>query len=492
MSMVTDNPLHFRRTKIVATLGPTSSDAVTIGQMVAVGVNVFRLNMSHGTHEEHRLRFDRVRAAAKSAGQEVAIMADLCGPKIRVGLFEGGSIELIDSTTVKVTTRQVLGKSGLIVSQYTSLTEDVVLGDRLLLDDGNIELQVQRVAGTELECMVVHGGTLKDKKGMNLPGVRVSAPALTEKDRTDALFACELGIDFLALSFVRSAADVVALRRLVEATSSNPYIVSKIEKPEALDDIDAILQSSDAIMIARGDLGVELDAARVPNVQEELVDAARAAHKPVIVATQMLESMIVHSRPTRAEVTDVANAVRSGADAVMLSAETAAGVNPLAAVRMMDLVIRRTEDYLYAHGAFGSIESYTPTQPVQAPSATERTCDADTAIAQATAKMSRDLRTSAIVADAEAATLLALLTAQRPAAMVIAVSSERRARSLGCLTWGVTPLEVAKGDRTPLASRAVGLLGTLDREQLGGFLLVVGSQDGNCPSLSILAGSSSD
>lgn len=489
MSLGADSPLRYRRTKIVATIGPTSSDEATIAQLVSAGVNVFRLNMSHGTQEEHRIRYERIRAAATRAGQEVAVLADLCGPKIRVGLFEGGSITLVDGSTVTVTTHQTMGHAGLIVSQYAALAKDAVTGDRLLLDDGNIELMVQRITGPELECVVVHGGLLKDKKGMNLPGVQVSAPALTDKDRADALFACELGVDFLALSFVRSAADVVALRHLIERSATPPYIVAKIEKPEALDCIEAILDASDAIMVARGDLGVELDPARVPNVQEELVDAARAWHKPVIVATQMLESMITHSRPTRAEVTDVANAVRSGADAVMLSAETAAGTNPIAAVRTMDLIIRRTEDYMYAHGAFASIDAYTPTQSMGAPSAVEPTRDADAAIAVAAAKMSRELRTSAIVADAAAARLLAILCAQRPAAMVMAVAAQRRARSLGCLTWGVKPLEVADdGESEPLASRTLGLLATLELEHLGGFLLVVTSQDGKRPSLSVLAG----
>lgn len=488
MSIGTDSQLRFRRTKIVATLGPASSDETAIAQLVAAGVNVFRLNMSHGTHDEHRLRYERVRRAAKTAKKDVAILADLCGPKIRVGLFEGGSIQLIDGETVTVTTRQVMGHAGLIVSQYAALAEDAVLDDRLLLDDGNIELCVKSISGTELDCVVVHGGTLKDKKGMNLPGVRVSAPALTEKDRDDARFACELGVDFLALSFVRKADDVVELRRLVEGTAASPFIVSKIEKPEALDNIEAILEGSDAIMVARGDLGVELDPARVPNVQEELVDIARAWRKPVIVATQMLESMITQSRPTRAEVTDVANAVRSGADAVMLSAETAAGANPIAAVKTMDLVIRRTEDYLYAHGAFGSIEAYTPTQANVAPAPVDKTQDADTAVAMAAAKMSRDLRTSAIVADAAAARLLAILTAQRPAAMIVAVAAQRRARSLGCLTWGVEPLETADSQSEPLASRAVGLLQSVELEHLGGFVLVVTSHDGTRPSLSVLAG----
>lgn len=489
MTAAANSPLLFRRTKIVATLGPASTEDAEIRALIAAGVNVFRLNMSHGTHEEHRQRFERVRDAAASMAQEVAVLADLCGPKIRVGCFENGQISLLDNATVTVTTRQVVGSESLIVSQYTALAGDVTKGDRLLLDDGNIELVVQEVRGTEIECRVVHGGALKDNKGMNLPGVRVSAPALTDKDRTDAMFACELGVDFIALSFVRLASDLEELRRLVASVDSPPSLVAKIEKPEALDAIDAILDASDAIMVARGDLGVELDPARVPNVQEELVDLARARCKPVIVATQMLESMVTQSRPTRAEVTDVANAVRSGADAVMLSAETAAGAHPVDAVRTMDLVIRRTEDYLYAHGAFASIEAYTPTRFADTSTPREWNQDADTAIAVATARMSREIRTSAIVADASAGRLLAILSAQRPAAIVFAMANNRHERSLGCLTWGVHAVGVADLESDSLAARAVGLSSTMELEETGGFLLIVGSRGGTQPSLAILSSS---
>ncbi|HEY5961217.1 MAG TPA: pyruvate kinase, partial [Polyangiaceae bacterium] len=315
----------------------------------------------------------------------------------------------------------------------------------------------------------------------------VSAPALTDKDRADAVFACELGVDFIALSFVRKAADVLELRELVKDAKAPPWLVAKIEKPEALEQMPAILAASDAIMVARGDLGVELDAAHVPNVQEELVDLARSWKKPVIIATQMLESMITQARPTRAEVTDVANAVRSGADAVMLSAETAAGAFPLEAVRTMDLVIRRTEDYQYTHGAFSGIESYTPSLdntsawPVLVPN------DADSAIAEAAARMSRELRTVGIVADAAAQRLLAMLCAQRPAAMIFAMTGERRQRSLGCLTWGVESVDSNDFGSGSLSSRAVGLSGKLELEHSGGFVLVVGNDDGHGPSLSVVS-----
>lgn len=488
MPLGTESPLRFRRTKIVATLGPSSNDDITISALIAAGVNVFRLNMSHGTQAEHRARFELVRDAATRARRQVAVLADLCGPKIRVGKFENGQIALLNGAAVTVTTRQVLGREGLIVSQYTALSDDVVPKDRLLLDDGNLELEVVRVSGTEIECVVLHGGTLKEKKGMNLPGVRVSAPALTDKDRADALFAQGLGVDFIALSFVRKPDEIRELRALLGGASLAPLIVAKIEKPEALEVIDEIIAESDAIMVARGDLGVELDPARVPNVQEELVDAARAARKPVIVATQMLESMIHHARPTRAEVTDVANAVRSGADAVMLSAETAAGAHPLLAVKMMDLVVRRTEDYLFIHSAFASIENFTPTPYGNTGHRERAIAAADSAIAAAAARMSRELRTSAIVADSPEGGLLSALCAERPAAMVFAVSCRPCERGLGCLAWGVQPIAGPDRESEPLAEWASRAIAGVERELPGGFVLVVASESGKGASLSVLPG----
>jgi pyruvate kinase len=401
-------------------------------------------------------------------------------------MFEQGQITLRDGASVTVTTRQVIGNDALIVSQYTALAEDVVIKDRLLLDDGNIELEVRAVSGTEIECVVLHGGTLKDKKGMNLPGVRVSSPALTAKDKADAAFVSELGVDFVALSFVRKPDEIRELRELLGGASVAPLIVAKIEKPEALDVIDEIIAASDAIMVARGDLGVELDAARVPNVQEELVDAARAAHKPVIVATQMLESMISQARPTRAEVTDVANAVRSGADAVMLSAETAAGAHPLLAVSTMDLVIRRTEDYLFCHGAFASIESFTPTAPTVQEDRASRS--PETAVANATARMSRELVTSAIVVDAGASTLLSAVCAERPAAMVFAISARPCQRGLACLAWGVQPMRDSDVQSSSFADRAKRVLSGIQLELPGGFVLLVGAGSGKEASLTVMPG----
>ena len=430
----TTQPLKYRRTKIVATLGPASTSAEVIEGLIVAGVDVFRLNMSHGSHAEHRERHDTVRAVAARLGAHVAVLADLCGPKIRVGTFAGGCAELLTGDLVTVTSRAVEGSARVIPSQYEALPRDVKVGDRILLDDGNLELRVEGVDGTEIACRVVAGGVLKDKKGMNLPGVAVSAPALTPKDEADARFAAELGADFIALSFVRWPTDVAALREQLRASGRPLPIVAKIEKPEALENIEAIVDAADAIMVARGDLGVELPPQAVPNIQEELVDLARARRKPVIVATQMLESMVDHPRPTRAEVTDVANAVRSGADAVMLSGETAAGRYPVEAVRMMDLVVRQTESYLFFHGAFGSIDSYTPTA-VSAPPP----IPVEVAVADATALLSRELLVRGIFVLCCGRTL-AVMAAARPAAPIIAVGSRPEDHARACLTWGAIPV----------------------------------------------------
>ncbi|MEZ4473790.1 MAG: pyruvate kinase, partial [bacterium] len=346
--------LKNRRTRIVATVGPASAGADVLRRL-ARHVDVFRLNFSHGSHAAHAEALGLIRAAAGEADRPIAILADLCGPKIRVGRFPGGGIDLAEGAEVVVTTRPTEGGPGLIVSEYQDFARDVRPGSRVLLDDGNLELCVEAVAGEDVTCRVVQGGRLKDRKGMNLPGTALSTPALTEKDRADAIFAADLGVDWIALSFVRDAQDVLDLRRLLDDHGHDTPIVAKIEKPEALDCIGAILEVVDGIMIARGDLGVELPAEEVPLIQAELIRLAVEANRPVIVATQMLESMTEAARPTRAEVTDVAGAAIAGADAVMLSAETAAGRHPVEAVETMDRILRLVEGNLWRDGQFGRL-----------------------------------------------------------------------------------------------------------------------------------------
>lgn len=427
--------LKRRRTKIVATVGPSSSDAETLERLFAAGVNVVRLNMSHGDHETHAAAYKQVRAAAESAPGPVAVLADLCGPKLRVRRFENGAIDLEKGAPVVVTTRDVPGKPGLIPSAYSTLHEEVALGERVLLDDGQLELRVESVDGTEITCSVVRGGRLKDRKGMNLPDSVLRTPALTDKDREDAAFVVGLGVDFVALSFVRKAEDVADLRALLpEDDDERPAIVAKIEHPEALENIEAIVAAADGVMVARGDLGVELPPEEVPVIQRELVRLSRLHGKPCIVATQMLETMIDHAQPTRAEVSDVSTAVFSGADAVMLSAETASGSYPVEAVQMMDRIARQVEGYVFSTTGFMFEEA-----PREA-SFLDHLLPLREAVARATALLSRDLRVRAVVAFSTSGTTARALAAARPAAPVVAVSpSERTARQLA-LVWGVAPV----------------------------------------------------
>ncbi|RKZ35568.1 MAG: pyruvate kinase [Gammaproteobacteria bacterium] len=435
--------LKKRRTKIVATLGPASDSPEVIARLIQAGVNVFRLNMSHGEHETHQRNFQRLRDAAAAANSPIAVLADLCGPKIRVGRFAGGSIDLADGEEVTITTREVEGKPGLIPSQYTALAGDVKEGDRVLLADGVMELRVEDVQGTEIKCRVMEGGKLGDRKGINLPGVNVSAPSLTEKDRVDAEFALNLGVDFIALSFVRSAKDVQQLKDVITEHSHHAAIVAKIERPEALEDSEAVIKTADAIMVARGDLGVELPPEQVPVAQLQLIDQARRFNRPVIVATQMLESMIENARPTRAEVADVSLTVASGADAVMLSAETAAGAHPVQAVEMMNRIARQTEGYLWRHGAFGSIAlKHDAEEPLSF----------GDALARSTAQLSRDLLVRAVLVVSQTGRSTTTVSSARPAAPVIAVTSSPQTCRRMNLLWGVLPVDASKADlKDPIA-----------------------------------------
>jgi pyruvate kinase len=470
--------LRRRRTKIVATVGPASRDAAVIESLIRAGVNIFRLNLSHGEHAEHYEAYANVRAAAAALGAPIAVLADLCGPKIRVGRFSGGQLELRSGKTVTVTTRDVLGGPGLIPSQYPALAQDVRPGDRILCDDGMIELRVQTVSGEDVVCTVVHGGILKDRKGMNLPGVVVSSPALTEKDRDDTRFLLELGVDYLALSFVRRPQDVIDLRDLVHSAGHNTPIIAKIEKPEALDAIDEILDAADGLMVARGDLGVELAPEAVPIVQQDLVTRARLRNRPVIVATQMLESMISNPRPTRAEVSDVSGAVFSGADAVMLSAETASGAYPLRAVEMMDRVARQVEGWQWLEGAFRSITEHEQPRPAPLP--------LRVAVARSTTQLSRDLRVRVVAVRTLEGLSARVVAATRPGAVIVALTPDLPTWRRLNLLWGVVPRLISKEefDRPEEAARrAVRDLGLVEPGEY--ILLLAGFGQGE-PVLSVL------
>jgi pyruvate kinase len=339
-----------------------------------------------------------------------------------------------ENELVVVTMRDVVGKKGLICSQYKSLAQDVVVGQRIFLADGVMELVVERIEDTEVYCRVLHGGELGNHKGINLPDASVSAPSMTEKDYKDAAFALELGVDFLALSFVRHAADVIELRQWLEHQGEHTSIIAKIERPEALEDANAIIEAADAIMVARGDLGVELPPEQVPVSQQMLIEEALKHRKPVIVATQVLESMIEHSRPTRAEVTDIFHSVSSGADALMLSGETAVGLFPVEAVEMMAKVISHAESYLWHNGAFSSAGKVLEGKHVVLPFGS--------AVARSTALLSRDLMVRGIVVLSESGWTAATVSSERPEAPVLAVTTQVKTCRKMNLSWGVIPVLV--------------------------------------------------
>ena len=339
-----------RRTKIVCTLGPSSTDPDTIRRLVRAGMNVARMNFSHGTHEEHAERVETVRKAAQAEGRVVTILQDLQGPKIRVGEMKDGSVMLEEGDEVVITTEPMdEGTKERFFVDYATLPQDADVGGRILIDDGLLELEVTEIHDHELVTEVKEGGPLRSRKGVNLPNIRTTTPSLTEKDLKDLEFGLQMDVDAIALSFVRERGDVDALQERIDQAGTNTSVIAKIEKPEAVRNIDDILDGVDGIMVARGDLGIEMPMEEVPGTQKDLIRNAMSEAKPVITATQMLESMVDNPRPTRAEASDVANAVLDGSDAVMLSAETAVGTDPVRVVRAMDQIIRQAESHWKEH-----------------------------------------------------------------------------------------------------------------------------------------------
>ena len=482
MSIVTElDLLKYRRTKIVATVGPASNDPARLRELIEAGVNVFRVNMSHGAHEEHALAIERIRAAAAELDSHTAILADLCGPKIRTGHFADGPVTLSAGSRVTITTADVPGSKAVIPSQYSAITQDVAPGHPILLNDGAVELRADSVAAEEIQCTVIAGGVVGDHKGINLPGSEVSAPSLTDKDRLDAAFALAQDVDFLALSFVRRAEDVIELRRLVEDAGKRTQIVAKIEKPEALRNSEEILHHTDAIMVARGDLGVELNPEQVPLAQTQLINRARELNRPVIVATQMLESMITNARPTRAEVSDVAFAVACSADAVMLSGESAVGEFPVEAVAMMDKVARQTESYYWHtghHHVFAAPTHHGDGIPF------------GDAIADATAKLVAEVKARAVIVISQNGTTAATISAARPAAPVVAISNQEETCRCMSLMWGMVPhLDAAAGRENPnqIARR---IASEIKLAETGDFIVMVrgfhADPQLNTPSITLL------
>ncbi|MCW8956263.1 MAG: pyruvate kinase [Gammaproteobacteria bacterium] len=425
------SPLRWRRTKIIATLGPASQSEKKIEKLLQLGVNLFRINMSHGDHDQHRTMVKRIRLIARQLNRHVAVLMDLCGPKIRIGTLDNGAMMLEEGDSVVINCIKSQ-EPGVIHSQYQDLYKDVKSADRILLDDGKIELKVEKLVDKAVHCRVIYGGKLTDNKGMNLPDSAVSTSSFTSKDKIDAELAIELEADFLALSFVRNENDVQVLNHFLASRGADIPVIAKIEKPEAIDNIDAILEESYGIMVARGDLGIELPAQKVPLIQRDLINRARLVNKPVIVATQMLESMISSSRPTRAEVGDVANAALLGTDAVMLSAETASGKYPVKAVKMMDSVLREIEQYQWQQDSFVSIADERRQRDLSS---------VRKAVAHAVTTLARELNLLGIVIPTTSGTTAIILAADRPLAPLLAICGNERISRRLALHWGIVTLD---------------------------------------------------
>lgn len=410
-----------RRAKIVCTLGPAVSSPERLRELVDAGMDVARFNLSHGAYGEHEERYRRVRQAAEDAGRNVAVLVDLQGPKIRLGTFAEGSVNLTYGQTFVITTDPVAGTAEICSTTYDGLPEDVHTGDRVLVDDGRILLQVERVEGSRVHTRVLEGGPVSNNKGINLPGVAVSVPAMSDKDEADLRWGLRVGADMVALSFVRNAKDVEDVLRIMDEEGIRLPVIAKIEKPQAVENLREIVDAFDGIMVARGDLGVELPLWDVPLVQKRAIELARRRAKPVIVATQMLESMISNARPTRAETSDVANAVLDGADAVMLSGETSVGRHPVEAVQVMAKIVQTVEE----HGL-------DRIQPL-----TTRPRTKGGAITRAAAETAELLGAKFLVAFTETGDSAKRLARLRPRIPLLACTPNPQTRARLALTWGV-------------------------------------------------------
>ena len=431
-----------RHTKIVATLGPASSAPATLDAMIAAGVDVFRLNFSHGTHESQGEAFRAVREAADRAGRHISILQDLSGPKIRTGRLAGGTpIQLDDGAELRLAAGEREGNRDRVFTPFAPLIEHAKVGDRLLLDDGKIELRVTGKSDGELVTTVVNGGKLGDNKGINAPGVSLPASAVTAKDEADLRFGLELGVDFVALSFVQTPEDVQKARRIIRATGQDVPIVAKIERPQALDHLDEILSASDGVMVARGDLGLECPLEQIPRVQKRIIARARTLGRPVIVATQVLESMRTEPRPTRAEVSDAANAVDQGTDAIMLAGETAAGDYPVRAVEVLAAVIRDAETVATPAALLAADVLLEGCDTSKSPDGfdTFRTVHGR-ALCEAAVTLATSGQAEAIVAITRFGKTAQLLSSLRPKASILAVTPSAAVARRLRLWWGVKPL----------------------------------------------------
>lgn len=418
-----------RKTKIVCTLGPATDNGDILRQLMLGGMNVCRFNFSHGDHPSHKKRLDAVLALREELNLPIATLLDTKGPEIRTGTFDPPKVELVQGQKFTLTTKEIVGSSSISSISFAGLPKDVKQGQRILIDDGLIELTVDSTTDTEIFCTVVNGGTVSNNKGINVPGVRLSMPYLSERDISDIMFGVQCDYDFIAASFVRTAADVMQIRALLDKLHCNTIkIISKIENSEGVDNIDDILRVSDGIMIARGDLGVEIPLQEIPIIQKKLIDKAYKAGKMVITATQMLDSMMKNPRPTRAESTDVANAIYDGTSAIMLSGETAAGKYPVEALLTMAKIAERTESDINYAGGFKDTLSKTGNDDVTG------------AISHATVTTAIDLNAKAIITVTKGGGTARQISKHRPPCLIIGCSPDKKVVRQLNLSWGVTPL----------------------------------------------------
>ena len=416
-----------RKTKIICTLGPSTDKDGVLRELIANGMNVARFNFSHGSHEEHKGRLDLLKSLREELGKPVAALLDTKGPEIRLKDFKNGTEMLEAGQTFTLTTRDVEGTKEICSITYKDLPQDVAPGGTIMLDDGLIKLQIQTVNDTDIVCTVLNNGKIKNKKGVNVPGVHLSMPYMNQRDKDDIIFGIEQGFDFIAASFVRTAQDVYEIRNLLNEYDSNIRIIAKIENREGVNNIDSILAAADAVMVARGDLGVEIDFTELPGIQKNIIERSFSFGKPIVTATQMLDSMMVNPRPTRAEISDVANAIYDGTSAIMLSGETAAGAYPVEALKTMSAIAERTETENHAR-----VEYLTE--------ATNGKISVSDATAHAACLTAKDVNAAAIVTVSESGTTARLLSKYRPQQPIIACVMKEQVQRQLSLSWGITSL----------------------------------------------------
>ena len=424
-----------RKTKIICTLGPSTDKEGVLRELIANGMNVARFNFSHGSHEEHLGRLEKLKALREELGKPVAALLDTKGPEIRLKDFKNGVENLVAGQTFTLTTRDVEGTNEICSITYKDLPMDVEPNGTIMLDDGLIKLQIQTVNDTDIVCTVLNNGKIKNKKGVNVPGVHLSMPYMSQRDKDDIIFGIQQGYDFIAASFVRTAQDVYDIRNLLNQYDSNIRIIAKIENREGVNNIDSILAAADAVMVARGDLGVEIDFTELPGIQKTIIDRSFSFGKPIVTATQMLDSMIVNPRPTRAEISDVANAIYDGTSAIMLSGETAAGAYPVEALKTMSAIAERTEQEGFH--LRGRTMDFNPGK-----------ISVSDATAHAACLTARDVNAAAIVTVSESGTTARLLSKYRPQQPIIACVMREQVQRQLSLSWGITPLMMSLAHST--------------------------------------------